>query len=78
MRRPVGGVIGTCVCVCVCVFQVPLLVPYLEYKFLTTVESLDDLGRSEDISVFVVRRSTPKPLISAVINMPLSENVITV
>ena len=45
---------------------------------MTTVESLDDLGRSEDINVFVVRRGTPKPLISAVINMPLSENVITV
>jgi len=58
--------------------QVPLLVRQLEYQFVTTVESLDDLGRSEDISVFVVRRGTPKPLITAVIKMPLSENVITV
>ena len=55
-----------------------MLVPQLNYSFQTTVESLDDLGRAEDISVFVVKKGNPIPLITAVINMPLSENVIIV
>ena len=52
-----------------------MLLCQLDYKFVTTVESLDDLGRSEDISVFVLKRGHPKPLITAVIKMPLSENI---
>ena len=59
-------------------FQLPMLVPQLNYKFETIVESLDDFGRAEDIKVFVLKRGNPNPLITAVINMPLSENVIVV
>ena len=55
-----------------------MLVPQLNYSFQATVESLDDLGRAEDIHVFVVKKGNPVPLITAVINMPLSENVIII
>ena len=58
--------------------QLPMLVPQLSYNFETLVESLDDFGRSEDISVFVLKKGNPIPLITAVIKMPLSENIITV
>ncbi len=55
-----------------------MLVPQLNYDLETMVESLDDFGRAEDICVFVLKKGSPSPLITAVIKMPLSENVITV
>ena len=58
--------------------QLPLLVPSLSYSFETMVECLDDMGRTEDISVFVLKKSNPIPLITAVIKMPVSESVIVV
>ena len=65
----------TCTCTCT---QLPLLVPSLEYSFETRVECLDEVGRTEDISVFVMRKGNPVPLITAVIKMPVSESVIVV
>ena len=54
----------------------PLLVPSLTYNFETMVECLDDMGRAEPISVFVLKIGNPIPLITAIINMPVSESVI--
>jgi Bardet-Biedl syndrome 1 protein len=56
--------------------QMPLLVPSLSYNFDTMVECTDDMGRTEDISVYVVKNSNSAPLITAVLNMPVSENII--
>ncbi len=56
----------------------PLLVPSLSYDFETVVECLDDLGRTEPVSVYVLRKGNPVPLITASINMPVSESVIVV
>lgn len=56
----------------------PLLVPSLSYNFETMVECLDDMGRTEPISVFVLRKGNPVPVITAIINMPVSEGVIVV
>ena len=61
-----------------CTHQLPLLVPSLEYNFETRVECLDEVGRTENISVFVMRKGNPAPLISALIKMPVSESVIVV
>ncbi|PIK35231.1 hypothetical protein BSL78_27943, partial [Apostichopus japonicus] len=51
---------------------VPLLVPGLNYKFETLVESISDKGLSDVIKVFVVKESSTAPVITAVINMPVS------
>ena len=56
--------------------QLPLLVPSLEYSIETRVECLDEVGRTEDISVFVMRKRNPVPLITALIEMPIGESVI--
>ena len=58
--------------------QLPLLVPLLSYNFETMVECLDDLGKTDDIQVFVFKPGNPIPLITAVIKMPVSESVIVV
>ena len=42
------------------------------------MECLDEVGRTEDISVFVMRKRNPVPLITALIKMPISESVIVV
>ena len=58
--------------------QLPLLVPSLEYSFETRIECLDEVGRTEDISVFVMRKGNLVPLITAIIKMPVSESVIVI
>ena len=45
----------------------------MEYSSETREECLDEV---EDISVFVVRKGNPVPLITTVIKMPVSESVI--
>ena len=55
--------------------QLLLLVPSLEYSFETRVECLDEVG---SISVFVMRKGNPVPLITALIKMPVSESIIVV
>ena len=54
----------------------PSLVPSITYKLETVVECMDDMGRSEPVYVFVLGRGSPSPLITAVINMPVSETVV--
>ena len=54
----------------------PLLVPTVSYNFDTMVQCTDDMGRAEEISVYVVQNHTSTPLITAVLNMPVSETII--
>ncbi|CAI7994607.1 Bardet-Biedl syndrome 1 protein homolog [Geodia barretti] len=56
--------------------QMPLLVPTVSYNFDTMVQCTDDMGRAEEISVYVVQNHTSTPLITAVLNMPVSETII--
>lgn len=62
-----------------------MLVPGLEYTFETLVECVSDLGISDQIRVFVIgskaadgsdkKSASSKPILSAVINMPVAEVV---
>ena len=42
------------------------------------MECLDDMGKTDDIQVFVFKPGNPSPLITAVIKMPVSESIIVV
>ena len=37
------------------------------------VECLDETGRTDSIDVFVLKKGSPVPLITARVNMPVSE-----
>jgi Bardet-Biedl syndrome 1 protein len=67
-----------------------MLVPGLEYTFETLVECVSDLGISDQVRVFVIANKpgtgsgknknpngsiSSKPILSAVINMPVAEVV---
>ena len=54
----------------------PLLVPSVSYNFDTMVHCTDDMGRAEEINVYLAREHTPTPLITAVLKMPVSETII--
>jgi len=56
----------------------PMLVPGLDYAFETFVESVSDKGIADVIKVFVLKQDNPAPLITAMINMPVSETVVVV
>ncbi|XP_040139999.1 BBSome complex member BBS1 isoform X2 [Ictidomys tridecemlineatus] len=56
-------------------FKVPLLVPGLSYPLETFVESLSNKGISDIIKVLVLREGQSAPLLSAYINMPVSEGL---
>ena len=52
-----------------------------KFHFLSiaiSMECLDEVGRTEDISGFVMRKGNPVPLITALMKMPVSESVIVV
>ncbi|KAJ7307401.1 hypothetical protein JRQ81_009417 [Phrynocephalus forsythii] len=55
--------------------KVPLLVPGLNYPLGTFVECLSDQGISDIIKVFVLREGEAEPLLTAHINMPVSEGL---
>ncbi|XP_069924112.1 BBSome complex member BBS1 isoform X1 [Oryctolagus cuniculus] len=57
-------------------FKVPLLVPGLSYPLETFVESLSSKGISDIIKVLVLREGQSTPLLSAHINMPVSEGLV--
>ncbi|XP_031552961.1 Bardet-Biedl syndrome 1 protein-like [Actinia tenebrosa] len=57
---------------------VPLLVPGLCYTFESLVECISDKGISDTIKVFVLRQGKSIPIITAVINMPVSEALVIV
>ncbi|XP_063058675.1 Bardet-Biedl syndrome 1 protein [Engraulis encrasicolus] len=56
-------------------FKIPLLVPGLNYPIDTFVECLTDKGISDIIKVFVLREGKSTPLLTAHINMPVSEGL---
>ncbi|XP_017348265.1 Bardet-Biedl syndrome 1 protein isoform X1 [Ictalurus punctatus] len=56
-------------------FKIPLLVPGLNYPIDTFVECLSDKGISDIIKVFVLREGKSTPLLTAHINMPISEGL---
>ncbi|KAF5908920.1 Bardet-Biedl syndrome 1 protein, partial [Clarias magur] len=56
-------------------FKIPLLVPGLNYPIDTFVECLTDKGISDIIKVFVLREGKSSPLLTAHINMPVSEGL---
>jgi Bardet-Biedl syndrome 1 protein len=53
--------------------MIPLLVPGLNYVFDCLVRCLCDKGISDLIKVFVLKKNVSAPVITAVINMPISE-----
>jgi Bardet-Biedl syndrome 1 protein len=55
---------------------VPMLVPGLEYVFETLIQCLSDRGISDIVRVFVLKKNTTSPLITAVVNMPVSEPIV--
>ncbi|XP_041099219.1 Bardet-Biedl syndrome 1 protein isoform X1 [Polyodon spathula] len=55
--------------------KIPLLVPGLNYPIDTFVECLSDKGISDIIKVFVLREGKTAPLLTAHINMPVSEGI---
>lgn len=55
--------------------RVPLLVPGLVYPLQTFVECASDKGVSDVIKVLVLRRGRSSPLLTAHINMPVSEGL---
>ncbi|KXJ22583.1 Bardet-Biedl syndrome 1 protein [Exaiptasia diaphana] len=57
---------------------VPMLVPSLSYIYETLVECISDKGISDTIKVFVLRQGKSIPIITAVINMPVSEALVIV
>ncbi|XP_046850601.1 Bardet-Biedl syndrome 1 protein-like isoform X2 [Xenia sp. Carnegie-2017] len=57
---------------------VPLLIPGIEYIFETFVECISDKGIADIIKVFVLHKGNSVPIITAVINMPVSEALVTV
>ena len=57
---------------------VPLLVPGLLYAYETLVECISDKGISDSIKVFVLHRGRSAPIITAIIDMPVSEALVIV
>ena len=51
----------------------PLLVPNLNYKVDVEVDNIDPAGAADVIKVFVFNKESTVPLITANIQMPLSE-----
>ncbi|XP_069036467.1 Bardet-Biedl syndrome 1 protein isoform X2 [Lepisosteus oculatus] len=56
-------------------FKIPLLIPGLNYPIDTFVECLSDKGISDIIKVFVLHEGKSAPLLTAHINMPVSEGL---
>lgn len=56
-------------------FKIPLLVPGLIYPIETFVECMSDKGISDIIKVFVLSEGRSAPLLTAHINMPVSEGL---
>jgi Bardet-Biedl syndrome 1 protein len=53
--------------------NLPTLVPNVPYPVETIVESIDATGTNDNIKVFVFETKKQTPVITAMINMPLSE-----
>ncbi|PAA49857.1 hypothetical protein BOX15_Mlig015041g1, partial [Macrostomum lignano] len=55
---------------------VPYLVPGLTYNFSTIVECLTDKGIADAIKVYILKRDNDSPLVTGVVNMPVSESFV--
>jgi len=53
--------------------NIPVMVPKLEYTFLVPIRCIDENGNAGAVRVFVCAPNSCVPLISAIINMPMSE-----
>lgn len=51
----------------------PVLIPGLEYKYELMVENVDPAGSADAIRVYISNPASAVPIISAIVNMPLSE-----
>jgi len=58
------------------IMQVPLLLPGVMYTYDTYVECISEKGIADKIKVFLLHKGNPIPIITAVINMPVSEAVV--
>ncbi|CAF3669384.1 unnamed protein product [Rotaria sordida] len=58
--------------------EIPILINGIEYGFCSFVTCVTDKAISDIIKVFVCRRDSTVPLISAVINMPVAEPNISI
>ncbi|KAM9832615.1 BBSome complex member BBS1 [Neosynchiropus ocellatus] len=56
--------------------RIPLLIPGLVYPVQTLVECTSDRGISDIIKVFVLHEDSSSPLLTAHINMPVSEGLV--
>jgi len=53
--------------------QLPTLVPGLEYIFENMLQCISTVAISDIIKVFLLKKTSSAPIITAVINMPVSE-----
>ncbi|CAF3501254.1 unnamed protein product [Rotaria socialis] len=58
--------------------EIPILINGIEYGFCSFVTCITDKAISDTIKVFVCRRDSTAPLISAAINMPIAEPNISI
>ena len=54
-------------------FKIPALIPRINYRLDAEVECLDSCGGADAIRVFVSSAQSTLPVLSAVVNMPVSE-----
>ncbi|TMW68472.1 hypothetical protein Poli38472_005940 [Pythium oligandrum] len=55
------------------VFVIPLVIPNVQYTYLADVTCISDAGAADSVYIFVCGKDSCIPLVSAVVNMPLSE-----
>lgn len=55
---------------------IPFLVPGLNYVFESYIECKSDKGISDTVKAYLFRRSGSTPIITGIINMPVSESII--
>ena len=53
--------------------MLPLMLPNLVYKINVEVECIDPTGANDIIKVFIIDTQSTLPLITANLNMPVSE-----
>lgn len=58
-------------------FSVPLLVPGLAHRLDADLECIDENGASDTVRVFVCSAKSRVPVLSAVVNMPASEMLLS-
>jgi Bardet-Biedl syndrome 1 protein len=58
--------------------EVPILIPGISYSYEILEECITDKAISDKVKVFLLNRGKSKPIISAVISMPVSEALVVV